>query len=68
MLLVDSQRDFVGKQSLFPVLYRGNHSLRAPPFPLVALKEYKKVYEHILEMEKKLDQAKKQMVCIGWYA
>eukprot|EP00731_Ephydatia_muelleri_P024935 Em0017g18a len=28
---------------------------------VVALKEYKRVYEHILEMEKKLDLAKKQM-------
>ena len=28
-----------------------------------ALKEYKRVYEHILEMDKKLDQAKKQQVC-----
>ena len=29
---------------------------------IVALKEYKRVYENILEQEKRLDQAKKQLV------
>ena len=29
---------------------------------IVALKEYKRIYENILEQEKRLDQAKKQLV------
>lgn len=31
---------------------------------VVALKEYKRVYETILEQEKKLDQAKKTLVSL----
>ena len=42
-----------------------NHKIiMKSPCLAVALKEYKRVYEHILEMDKRLDMAKKQLqVC-----
>ena len=56
---VQAQREFVGEEVARVGLLRKVDGFCT----VVALKEYKRVYENVLAVEKKLDTAKKHLVC-----